>query len=133
MQTNLNINYPSSTVKQNPTFGAIKLNGDAADIIKRVLTPDELVEFREIAARAAKNEYADAIFWGHGAKRLTGRAVTNGKTKIVEVKDFSPRFFEKPLSFIKRVCSNAETMSEKVQQKTKLAAEAEDIINTYCK
>lgn len=124
MQTNLTTNM-SSTPKQNPAFGSIKLYGGSADVLKKVLKPEEWLEFKEIAANAAKNTDADAIFWAKGSKKLIGRAAT----PYSEIsKDYSQRLFEGTLSFIKRVCGQADTIGEKFRQKQNLNIDVDDII-----
>ena len=124
MKTNLTTN-PSSTPRQNPTFGRIKLYGGSADVLKKVLKPEEWLEFKEIAANAAKNTDADAIFWANGQKKLVGRAVTQCSELS---KDYSQRLFEGTLSFVKRVCKNADTMGEQFRQRRNLNIDIDAII-----
>ena len=125
MQTNLNTNYVA-TSKQNPAFGAIKLNGNAPDVLKNVLKPEELAEFKEIVANAAKNTDADAIFWGKGSKKLTGRAAAHDID--LGLKDYSQRLFEGTLAFIKRVCKNADILGEKAREKRNLEQNIDEIL-----
>lgn len=125
MQINLNTNY-CSTPKQNPAFGSIKLYGGSADVLKKVLKPEEWLEFKEIAANAAKNNDADAIFWSRGSKKLVGRAVT----QYNEIsKDYSQRLFEGTLSFVKRVCGNADTIGEKFRQQKQINNDMDAILD----
>lgn len=125
MQINSSTNY-NAAKNHNPEFGSIKLYGGADDVLKKVLKPEEWLEFREIAVKAAKNTEADAIFWGYGSKKLTGRAVS---TDSMNAEDYSQRLFEKPLSFIKRVCKKADLFSEKIREKQKINFDVDELLD----
>lgn len=125
MQINSSTNY-NATKNHNPEFGSIKLYGSADDVLKKVLKPEEWLEFREIAVKAAKNTEADAIFWGYGSKKLTGRAVS---TDSMNAEGYSQRLFEKPLSFIKRVCKKADLLSEKNREKQKINFDVDELLD----
>lgn len=114
MQTNLSINTPQS----RPAFGAINYASGAKDTLKAVLNSKQLKEFTEIVNTQKRNDLVDIVLFGNGKKLSANVADSTYKVNLQDSKctSHSQRFFESPLSFVKRMCEKVEKRTEQVKE-----------------
>ncbi len=115
MRTNFNPNY--STPKANPAFGAIDFAGAKATLGK-VLTSKELEEFVDLVDLQKDNKLVKVILLGRD-KKLGANivdAVSDLPLDTQRCAHYSQRFFEKPMSFIKRMVKIADKRTPEVQE-----------------
>ena len=113
MQTNYNLTTPKTT----PAFGAIQYDM-AKDTLKAVMNSKQLGEFVQIVEKQKTNELVDVVLFGTG-KKLSANVVDN-MTKLstdnYKCTPYSQRFFEAPLSFIKRMCEKVEKRTTQLKE-----------------
>lgn len=113
MQTNYNVTTP----KVNPAFGAIRYEG-AKNTLKAVMNSKQLEEFLNLVENQKTNDNVDIVLFG-GSKKLSAN-VADVSSKIglnnTKCSYYAQRFFEAPLSFVKRMCEKAEKRAEQVQE-----------------
>ena len=99
-----------------PTFGAIKY-GIVKNTLKEILSLKELQEFKSIVEKQSQNNMVDAVFYGT-KKELCANVfdilpTTNPKSRLDQ---YSQRFYESPMRFIKRIVSKIEKRTPEVKE-----------------
>ena len=111
IQNNL---FQNNTVK--PSFGAIKYAG-AESVIRKNLNLKELGEFKTLIEKEAGNPFVDLVLFKKGKKleaNISDNIVVEGKD--FRVKNYSQRFFENSMNFIKRMVENVKKRTTQVQE-----------------
>ena len=110
----MKVDYNIQSPKSNPQFGRINLYGGAGDVVKRVITKQKDIEdFGMLVAEHIDCDSVDINFFAKGSKSLCAKVCK--MSPDFASKEFSPRLFESPISFIKRVCAYGKAYAERLK------------------
>lgn len=111
----MQVNYNTATPRTSPAFGTIRYDA-AKDTINTVLNLDKAKEFRKLVDAHAEKEIGHVVLFGEG-KKLSANVfaeINDGKIHVAgNMKRYKQRLFESPLSFVKRMCKNADNKAQK--------------------
>lgn len=114
MQVNMNANQNAK-----PAFGMIKLHGGSEDVLRRMLTRTEWLDFSKILEEQKLNSTVDAIFFANGEKKLIGRVVSKDKLHP-HFKNYSQHFWQSTMNFINKVVSKADKVKAEIEAEPKV-------------
>lgn len=103
----------NSQPNYNQSFGAINYAG-AKETLLKVLTTDELKEFKQFVEVHEKNTLSGITLFGHG-KKLEANVYNSLRGNDGICKNCSQRFLESPFGFIKRMVRAADILANKAQ------------------
>ena len=102
--------------KPQQSFTGICNGSGAEDVLRRVLKPQDWLDFSKIIEKQKDNPVY-VILFGHGKNRLEGRIVyTTNNPLGYKMKDYTQLpFIETPMKFINKLCQKADAMYEKIK------------------
>lgn len=112
MEVRNNITYKPQAYK--PAFGAINYES-AEETLRKVLSLEELKNFKKLVDEHKKFNNCDLILFGDG-KKLTGRISDNVALKGGKSKEVSPWFWENKYNWIAYMAAKMRTRHNEVTE-----------------
>ena len=102
--------YSTPQKQVNPSFGQIKFNEGAKNILKMSLKQKEIKEFEKLVIAQKENPF-NVHF--HNNKNKLNAIVLLNPNDVFQISQHSQKFYESTIGFIRRCCKKADNINLK--------------------